>query len=69
MQTGLRGRDLISLSELTLEEIETILEVAAHLKRERALGIGHPLLRDKVLAMLFFFSSTRTRASASRIRA
>jgi N-acetylornithine carbamoyltransferase len=63
MQTGLRGRDLISLSELTLEEIETILDVAAHLKRERALGIGHPLLRDKVLAMLFFFSSTRTRAS------
>jgi N-acetylornithine carbamoyltransferase len=63
MQTGLRGRDLISLAELTVEEIDTILEVAAHLKRERALGIGHPLLRDKVLAMLFFFSSTRTRAS------
>jgi N-acetylornithine carbamoyltransferase len=63
MQTGLRGRDLISLSEWTTEEIETILEVAATLKRERALGISHPLLRDRVLAMLFFFSSTRTRAS------
>jgi ornithine carbamoyltransferase len=63
MQTGLRGRDLISLSEWTTEEIETVLEVAATLKRERALGIPHPLLRDKVLAMLFFFSSTRTRAS------
>jgi N-acetylornithine carbamoyltransferase len=63
MQTGLRGRDLISLSEWTTEEIETVLEVAATLKRERALGIAHPLLRDKVLAMLFFFSSTRTRAS------
>ena len=63
MQTGLRGRDLISLSEWTSEEIDTVLEVAAQLKRERALGIGHPLLRDKVLAMLFFFSSTRTRAS------
>jgi N-acetylornithine carbamoyltransferase len=63
MQTGLRGRDLISLADLTVEEIETILEVAMQLKRERALGIGHPLLRDKVLAMLFFFSSTRTRAS------
>jgi ornithine carbamoyltransferase len=63
MQTGLRGRDLISLQEWSLEEIETILEVAAQLKRERALGIPHPLLRDKVLAMLFFFSSTRTRAS------
>ncbi|HLE89290.1 MAG TPA: ornithine carbamoyltransferase [Candidatus Limnocylindria bacterium] len=63
MQTGLRGRDLISLSEWTTEEIDTILEVAAQLKRERALGIPHPLLRDRVLAMLFFFSSTRTRAS------
>jgi N-acetylornithine carbamoyltransferase len=63
MQTGLRGRDLISLDEWTLEEIETVLDVAAQLKRERALGIPHPLLRDRVLAMLFFFSSTRTRAS------
>jgi N-acetylornithine carbamoyltransferase len=63
MQTGLRGRDMISLSEWTTEEIDTILEVAATLKRERALGIAHPLLRDRVLAMLFFFSSTRTRAS------
>ena len=63
MQTGLRGRDLISLSEWSLEEIETVFEVAALLKRERALGIAHPLLRDKVMAMLFFFSSTRTRAS------
>jgi N-acetylornithine carbamoyltransferase len=63
MQTGLRGRDMISLAEWTTEEIDTILEVAATLKRERALGIAHPLLRDRVLAMLFFFSSTRTRAS------
>jgi N-acetylornithine carbamoyltransferase len=63
MQTNLRGRDLISLQEWTKEEIDTILEVALQLKRERALGIPHPLLRDRVLAMLFFFSSTRTRAS------
>jgi N-acetylornithine carbamoyltransferase len=63
MQTGLRGRDLITLNEWTVEEIETVLDVAAQLKRERALGIPHPLLRDRVLAMLFFFSSTRTRAS------
>jgi N-acetylornithine carbamoyltransferase len=63
MQTGLRGRDLISLQEWTKEEIDTVLEVAGQLKRERALGIPHPLLRDRVLAMLFFFSSTRTRAS------
>ena len=63
MQTDLRGRDLITLDEWTKEEIDTLLEVAFDLKKQRALGIPHPLLRDKVLAMLFFFSSTRTRAS------
>jgi len=40
-----------------------VLDVAMDLKRKRALSIDHALLRDKVLAMLFFFSSTRTRAS------
>ena len=63
MQTDLRGRDLISLQDFTVDEIDTILDVAFQLKRERAMGVPHPLLRDKVLAMLFFFSSTRTRAS------
>jgi N-acetylornithine carbamoyltransferase len=63
MQTHLRGRDMINTQDWTREEIETILEVAFDLKRQRALGIAHPMLRDKVLAMLFFFSSTRTRAS------
>ncbi len=63
MQTDLRGRDLITTQEWTREEIETLLDVAFQLKRERALGIGHPWLRDKTLALLFFFSSTRTRAS------
>jgi N-acetylornithine carbamoyltransferase len=63
MQTHLRGRDLISTQEWTKDEIDTVLEVALELKRRRALGEPHALLRDKVLAMLFFFSSTRTRAS------
>ena len=62
MQTGLRGRDLITCQEWTRDEIDTVIEVALDLKRRRALGELHPLLRDKVLAMLFFFSSTRTRA-------
>src|SRR5512143_2756553 len=63
MQTDLRGRDLISLQEWTKDEVDTVLDVAFRLKRQRALGQPHPYLRDKVLAMLFFFSSTRTRAS------
>ncbi|RME08799.1 MAG: ornithine carbamoyltransferase [Anaerolineae bacterium] len=63
MQTNLRGRDFISDLDFSKEEVETILDVAWDLKRKRALGVPHPYLRDKTLAMLFFFSSTRTRAS------
>jgi N-acetylornithine carbamoyltransferase len=63
MQTDLRGRDLIGDLDFTKEEVETVLEVAWDLKRKRALGEPHAYLRDKVLAMLFFFSSTRTRGS------
>jgi ornithine carbamoyltransferase len=63
MQTHLRGRDLIDLQEWTKDEVSTLLDVAFMLKRDRALGQLHPYLRDKVLAMLFFFPSTRTRAS------
>ena len=63
MQSDLSGRDLIGDLDFTKEEVETILEVAWDLKKRRALGESHALLRDKTLAMLFFFSSTRTRAS------
>ncbi len=63
MQTNLRGRDLIGDLDFSKEEVETVLDVAFDLKRKRALGEPHAYLRDKVLAMLFFFSSTRTRGS------
>src|SRR4030067_1131985 len=63
MQTDLKGRDLIGDLDFSKEEVETVMEVAFDLKRKRALGELHPYLRDKVLAMLFFFSSTRTRGS------
>ena len=63
MQTNLRGRSLISDMDFSKEEVETVIDVALDLKRDRALGRGHPLLRDKTLALLFFFTSTRTRSS------
>jgi ornithine carbamoyltransferase len=63
VQTDLRGRDLIGDLDFSKAEVETILDVAWDLKRKRALSEPHALLRDKVLAMLFFFSSTRTRGS------
>lgn len=63
MQTFLHGRDFIGDLDFSKEEVETILDVAWDLKRKRALKEPHAYLRDKVLAMLFFFSSTRTRGS------
>ena len=63
MQTNLRGRDFIGDLDFTKEEVETVLDVAWDLKRKRALGESHAYLRDKTLAMLFFFTSTRTRGS------
>ena len=63
MQTHLHGRDMITTQEWTKDELDTVIDIALDLKRRRALGEPHPLLRDKVLAMLFFFASTRTRAS------
>src|SRR5919206_3830525 len=63
MQTDLRGRDMITEQEWTMDELDTVFDVAWDLKRKRALGEPHPLLRDKTLAMLFFFTSTRTRGS------
>ncbi len=63
MKTYLHGRDLIGDLDFSKEEVETVLDVAFDLKRKRALNELTPYLRDKVLAMLFFFSSTRTRGS------
>ena len=51
---------MITTQEWTKDEIDTVLDVAFDLKRKQALGEPHAYLRDKVLAMLFFFSSTRT---------
>lgn len=63
MQSNLRGRNFISDLDFSVEEIETILDLAWDLKKKRALREPTPYLRDKALGMLFFYSSTRTRAS------
>ena len=59
-----RGRDFITLLDWTKEEVESILEVAADLKRRRALGEDHRhLLPGKTLFMIFYNQSLRTRNS------
>ena len=63
MQSDFRGRNFICDLDFSVEEIDTILDLAWDLKKKRALREPTPYLRDKALAMLFFFSSTRTRGA------
>jgi len=59
----LKGRDLLSIHELTVGEVEEILSLAAELKAKQKAGIEHKLLVGKTLGMIFEKSSTRTRVS------
>lgn len=60
---NLKGRHLIGDLDFSKEEVEAVIDYSIELKKQRNSGVPHPVLRDKVLAMLFFFSSTRTRGS------
>jgi ornithine carbamoyltransferase len=55
-----RGRDLLSIAELSADEISTILRTALALKRD---GGGERLLSGRTLAMIFEKPSLRTRVS------
>jgi len=55
-----RGRDVLSIAELSADEIDRILKVALSLKRD---GGGYDLLRGKTLALIFEKPSLRTRVS------
>lgn len=56
-------KHLISLYDLTTEEVENILTLTEKLKRQNKEGIQHHLLKGKTLGMIFSKSSTRTRVS------
>ena len=59
----LKGRDLLSIHDLSVEEIEEILALAQELKAKQRGGNGYKLLKGKTLGMIFEKSSTRTRVS------
>ncbi|OCR00610.1 ornithine carbamoyltransferase [Oscillatoriales cyanobacterium USR001] len=56
----LKGRDLLSLADLTVDELLYLLDLAAKLKSGMV-----KLQRNKVLGLLFSKASTRTRVSFS----
>ncbi|MFQ5894009.1 MAG: ornithine carbamoyltransferase [Nitrospinota bacterium] len=56
-------RDLLSIADLTMTEIEGLFERARHLKEMQKANIPHPTLAGKTLGMIFMKPSTRTRVS------
>ena len=59
----LQGKDLLSIHDLTVEEIEEILDLARVLKAKLRGGSEHQLLKGKTLGLIFEKASTRTRVS------
>ncbi len=56
-------KDLISLHDLSSDEVKGLLELGLKLKKELKSGIEHHILKGKTLGMIFTKSSTRTRVS------
>jgi N-acetylornithine carbamoyltransferase len=63
MNPTLKGKDLITTQDWTIDELNHLLDLADTLKAQRAAGEMSPLLAAKTLYMIFFDPSTRTRNS------
>ena len=59
----LKGKDLLSIHDLSTDEVAEILDCAEKLKVMQKAGIEHKILAGKTLGMIFEKSSTRTRVS------
>jgi aspartate carbamoyltransferase catalytic subunit len=59
----LEGRDVVSVRNLTREDVESVFRAADKMRTIPAQRTKTPLLQDKILATLFFQPSTRTRLS------
>lgn len=63
MPTLSRNNHLLSTADLSADELKNILQLMKLLKDAHKQGVQLPLLKDKVLGMIFEISSTRTRIS------
>ena len=59
----LKGKDLLSIHDLSVDEVREILALAKELKAKQKAGIEHHILKGKTLGMIFEKASTRTRVS------
>jgi len=63
MAVNMKGKSLISINDLSIEEIYQIFELSKTLKEKKLTGEPHRLLEGKTLGMIFAKPSTRTRVS------
>ncbi len=63
MHTKLKGKHFISTQDWSVQELNTLFELAKQLKVEFAKGQFNDDLKGKSLGMIFFDPSTRTRTS------
>jgi ornithine carbamoyltransferase len=62
--TKLKGKDLLTLKDLSPKTIQALVDSAVQLKKEKLAGVDHGKpLAGKILGMIFEKSSTRTRVS------
>ncbi|MDT8902640.1 ornithine carbamoyltransferase [Anaeroselena agilis] len=59
----MKGKDLLSVNDLTVDEVYRIFDLAQQLKARQKKGEPHHLLKGKTLGMIFQKASTRTRVS------
>ena len=59
----LKTKDLLTLDELSPNELSKIIDLGIHLKKKLKSGSTNPILKNKTLAMVFQKPSTRTRVS------
>lgn len=59
----MKGKNLISIHDLSREEVDQILDTATILKMKQKLGEQYHPLKGKTLGMIFQKASTRTRVS------
>ncbi|MDR3665901.1 MAG: ornithine carbamoyltransferase [Ignavibacteriaceae bacterium] len=63
MAVNMKGKSLIEINHLSLEEIYQIFDLSKTLKEKLITGEPHKLLEGKTLGMIFSKPSTRTRIS------
>ncbi|MDD2283742.1 MAG: ornithine carbamoyltransferase [Eubacteriales bacterium] len=63
LDKSLKGRDFLTISDFTTDEIRLIIDAAHDLKKDLKEGIPHPVLQGKSMGMIFTKPSTRTRVS------